>query len=98
MSPEEQSQRNDTHSSGPGCPAYVDDETIWIISKEKMARENLTEPTDKAELVAFIKTHADIVKSRERRVPSVGVDEGSREMLASSRGIGEREGDGAEQK
>lgn len=94
MSPEEQSERNNTHPGGPGCPAYADDETIWIISKEKMARENLREPVDKTELVVFIQTHADVVKSRERRGPSGGVDERSREMLGLSRGVGEREGDG----
>ncbi|RMZ82911.1 hypothetical protein DV736_g6626, partial [Chaetothyriales sp. CBS 134916] len=61
-------------SSVIGDPAYSDGETIWVISKEKMARENLKQPENKAELAAFFKAHADSIIPADKSIPSVQVN------------------------
>lgn len=65
-------------SSVIGDPAYTDGETVWVISKEKMAREDLKQPEDEAELAAFSKTHADSTRPKDSAAPSVAINETER--------------------
>lgn len=71
-----------------GDPAYSDGETIWVISKEEMARESLKKPDDGAELAAFYKTHADGILGLEKST-TTNVDETQSKTNTRSEPAGE---------
>ena len=48
-----------------GDPVYKEGDTVYVISKEKMASAKLKTPEDAAQLAAFFKTHADSVLKQE---------------------------------
>lgn len=44
-----------------GDPMYKEGDTVYVISKEKMASAKLEAPEDEAQLLDFFKMHADSV-------------------------------------
>jgi hypothetical protein len=48
-----------------GDPIYKEGDTVYVISKEKMASMKLKTPEDDSQLAAFFKTHADRVLKQE---------------------------------
>jgi len=57
-----------------GDPVYKEGDTVYVISKEKMASANLTMPEDAAQLAAFFQTHADSVLKQEPTTSVVKVN------------------------
>lgn len=49
------------NKSVTGDPAYKEGDTIYVISKKKMASARLNVPEDEAQRAAFFKAHADSV-------------------------------------
>ena len=58
-----------------GDPAYKEGDTVYVISKEKMASANLKTPDDATQLAAFFKTHADSVLKQEPTTSVVQVNQ-----------------------